>query len=83
MHDAARPCLESADIEALIAALEAGGCGAVLAAPVVDTVKRERDGAVGETVDRHGLWRALTPQAFASGSTRRARSSRPRARGSP
>ena len=67
VHDAARPCLESADLAALIAALEAGACGAVLAAPVVDTVKRERDGAVWETVDRQGLWRALTPQAFALG----------------
>ncbi len=72
VHDAARPCLEPVDIEALIAALEAGGCGAVLAAPVVDTVKRARDGAVGETVDRHGLWRALTPQAFALGQLERA-----------
>jgi 2-C-methyl-D-erythritol 2,4-cyclodiphosphate synthase/2-C-methyl-D-erythritol 4-phosphate cytidylyltransferase len=67
VHDAARPCLESADVAALIAVLEAGASGAVLAAPVVDTVKRERDGAVDETVDRSGLWRALTPQAFALG----------------
>ena len=65
VHDAARPCLEASDLAALIAALEAGASGAVLAAPVVDTVKRERDGMVLETVDRGGLWRALTPQAFA------------------
>jgi len=67
VHDAARPCLEPSDVAALIAALEAGASGAVLAAPVVDTVKRERDGMVCETVDRGGLWRALTPQAFALG----------------
>jgi 2-C-methyl-D-erythritol 4-phosphate cytidylyltransferase / 2-C-methyl-D-erythritol 2,4-cyclodiphosphate synthase len=72
VHDAARPCLESADVAALIAALEAGASGAVLAAPVVDTVKRERDGTVCETVDRSGLWRALTPQAFALGELQRA-----------
>jgi 2-C-methyl-D-erythritol 4-phosphate cytidylyltransferase/2-C-methyl-D-erythritol 2,4-cyclodiphosphate synthase len=72
VHDAARPCLESADVAALIAALEAGASGAVLAAPVVDTVKRERDGTVGETVDRSGLWRALTPQIFALGELERA-----------
>jgi 2-C-methyl-D-erythritol 4-phosphate cytidylyltransferase / 2-C-methyl-D-erythritol 2,4-cyclodiphosphate synthase len=72
VHDAARPCLESADVAALIAALEAGASGAVLAAPVVDTVKRERDGTVCETVDRSGLWRALTPQAFALGELERA-----------
>jgi 2-C-methyl-D-erythritol 4-phosphate cytidylyltransferase/2-C-methyl-D-erythritol 2,4-cyclodiphosphate synthase len=72
VHDAARPCLESADVAALIAALEAGASGAVLAAPVVDTVKRERDGTVCETVDRSGLWRALTPQAFVLGELERA-----------
>jgi 2-C-methyl-D-erythritol 4-phosphate cytidylyltransferase/2-C-methyl-D-erythritol 2,4-cyclodiphosphate synthase len=72
VHDAARPCLESADVAALIAALEAGASGAVLAAPVVDTVKRERDGTVSETIDRSGLWRALTPQAFALGELERA-----------
>jgi 2-C-methyl-D-erythritol 4-phosphate cytidylyltransferase/2-C-methyl-D-erythritol 2,4-cyclodiphosphate synthase len=72
VHDAARPCLVSGEIEGLIEALEAGGCGAVLAAPVVDTVKRERDGTISETVDRQGLWRALTPQAFALGQLRHA-----------
>ena len=72
VHDAARPCLEPNDVAALIAALEAGASGAVLAVPVVDTVKRERDGAVCETVDRSGLWRALTPQAFALGDLERA-----------
>jgi len=65
VHDAARPCLDPGDVRALIDALDAGCCGAVLAAPIVDTVKRERDGAAGETVDRQGLWRALTPQVFA------------------
>jgi 2-C-methyl-D-erythritol 4-phosphate cytidylyltransferase/2-C-methyl-D-erythritol 2,4-cyclodiphosphate synthase len=72
VHDAARPCLESADVAAIIAALEAGASGAVLAAPVVDTMKRERDGVVCDTVDRSGLWRALTPQAFALGELERA-----------
>jgi len=45
--------------------------GAVLAAPVVDTVKRELGGDVA-TVDRRGLWRALTPQAFAFAQLRHA-----------
>jgi 2-C-methyl-D-erythritol 4-phosphate cytidylyltransferase / 2-C-methyl-D-erythritol 2,4-cyclodiphosphate synthase len=51
---------------------EAGGAaGALLAAPIVDTVKREPNsggesqGGALETVDRAGLWRALTPQVFA------------------
>jgi 2-C-methyl-D-erythritol 4-phosphate cytidylyltransferase/2-C-methyl-D-erythritol 2,4-cyclodiphosphate synthase len=66
VHDAARPCLSPGDVRALIDALAGGacGCGAVLAAPIFDTVKRERGGVVSETLDRAGLWRALTPQAF-------------------
>jgi 2-C-methyl-D-erythritol 4-phosphate cytidylyltransferase len=67
VHDAARPCLNGDDVRALIAALDAGASGAVLAAPIVDTVKRESGGLASETVDRSGLWRALTPQIFALG----------------
>lgn len=65
VHDAARPCLPAADVHALIEALTSGAGGAVLASPIVDTVKRESGGTVSETVDRTGLWRALTPQVFA------------------
>jgi len=64
VHDAARPCLTAAEVRTLIDALRDGVCGAVLGSPIFDTVKRERDGAVSETVDREGLWRALTPQVF-------------------
>jgi 2-C-methyl-D-erythritol 4-phosphate cytidylyltransferase/2-C-methyl-D-erythritol 2,4-cyclodiphosphate synthase len=70
VHDAARPCLSASDIGALCDALEnnprvaAGEMGGVvLAAPIVDTVKREHANGL-ETVDRAGLWRALTPQVF-------------------
>ena len=51
----------------------AGGArnGAVLAAPIVDTVKRELGDHV-ITVDRAGLWRALTPQVFAFAELRHA-----------
>ncbi len=45
--------------------------GAVLAAPVVDTVKRELGDHLA-TVDRQGLWRALTPQVFAFAQLRHA-----------
>jgi 2-C-methyl-D-erythritol 4-phosphate cytidylyltransferase len=72
VHDAARPCLTGADVRALIEALDRGAGGAVLAAPIVDTVKRESGGLVSETVDRTGLWRALTPQVFALGELDRA-----------
>ncbi|HMK87464.1 MAG TPA: 2-C-methyl-D-erythritol 4-phosphate cytidylyltransferase [Steroidobacteraceae bacterium] len=72
VHDAARPCLEAPDVKAVVDALDGEACGAVLATPVVDTVKRERDGLIGETVDRRGLWRALTPQVFPLGALERA-----------
>jgi 2-C-methyl-D-erythritol 4-phosphate cytidylyltransferase/2-C-methyl-D-erythritol 2,4-cyclodiphosphate synthase len=83
VHDAARPCLSAADLGALLdavgvqsdAAQPAAGAakrdGAVLAAPVVDTVKRELGDHVA-TVDRQGLWRALTPQVFAFAQLRHA-----------
>jgi 2-C-methyl-D-erythritol 4-phosphate cytidylyltransferase/2-C-methyl-D-erythritol 2,4-cyclodiphosphate synthase len=71
VHDAARPCLSRGELKALTDALELTSSGAVLAVPIVDTVKRERDGAL-ETVDRAGLWRALTPQVFAFAQLRRA-----------
>ncbi|HEY2779963.1 MAG TPA: 2-C-methyl-D-erythritol 4-phosphate cytidylyltransferase [Steroidobacteraceae bacterium] len=76
VHDAARPCLSAAEIGALADALESGAAGArsggaVLAAAIVDTVKRELTTGM-ETVDRSGLWRALTPQVFAYAQLRRA-----------
>jgi 2-C-methyl-D-erythritol 2,4-cyclodiphosphate synthase/2-C-methyl-D-erythritol 4-phosphate cytidylyltransferase len=74
VHDAARPCLSEAELDALFAALEKGGdacAGAILAAPVTDTVKRELAEHV-ETLDRQGLWRALTPQVFRFGPLCRA-----------
>ena len=64
VHDAARPCLSTAEVDALLDALERGATGAVLASALVDTVKRQSPGGAVETVDRTGLWRALTPQVF-------------------
>lgn len=63
VHDAARPLVTTALVEASLAAL-ADAAGAVVAVPAHDTLKREQDGAVTETVPREGLWRAQTPQAF-------------------
>lgn len=72
VHDAARPCLSSAEVSDLLRTAGAGAPGAVLAAPVFDTVKREEAGAVAATVERAGLWRALTPQMFRLGALRSA-----------
>lgn len=70
VHDAARPCLRQADINVLLQALDAGAEGAILGAPVADTLKRVHDGLIQETVPRQQLWRAFTPQAFQLGSLR-------------
>jgi 2-C-methyl-D-erythritol 4-phosphate cytidylyltransferase / 2-C-methyl-D-erythritol 2,4-cyclodiphosphate synthase len=72
VHDAARPCLLLEDVRTLLDALNEDICGALLAVPVVDTVKRGRAGLAAETVDRSGLWRALTPQVFRFGELKAA-----------
>jgi 2-C-methyl-D-erythritol 4-phosphate cytidylyltransferase len=63
VHDAARPGLNRALIEKLIAEVGVHPVGGLLALPVVDTVKRGAGGAVG-TISRDGLWLAQTPQMF-------------------
>lgn len=63
IHDAARPFLEHIYIDRLIGQL-AHAPGAVLAIPVVDTLKREDGGYARSGVERQGLWRVQTPQAF-------------------
>lgn len=64
VHDAARPFVTHAMIDSVIAEARAGNA-AVPGIPVVDTLKRTgADGEVLETVDRTGLMRIQTPQAF-------------------
>ena len=73
VHDAARPCLRQADLDALIAAGRADPIGAILAAPVRDTIKRADDQLRSSmTEPREALWRALTPQMFRRGGLTRA-----------
>jgi 2-C-methyl-D-erythritol 4-phosphate cytidylyltransferase len=65
VHDAARPCLRGEDLDRLIDGVGTELSGGLLALPVRDTLKREGPaGRVGTTVDRSGLWHALTPQLF-------------------
>ena len=68
VHDMARPCVCRTDIVKLIDAC--GDQGAILAAPVVDTIKRANGEQIKETVSREHLWRALTPQLFPVGPLR-------------
>lgn len=66
VHDAARPCLHQDDLTRLLALCEHSRVGGILAAPVRDTMKRAEPGksAIAHTVERNGLWHALTPQLF-------------------
>jgi 2-C-methyl-D-erythritol 4-phosphate cytidylyltransferase len=71
VHDAARPLLDDAVIERLLAALHEGWDGAVPALPVSDTVKRVDGDQVVETLDRDLLRVVQTPQAFVADVLRR------------
>ncbi len=65
VHDAARPNLAATDLDALLERGRADPVGAILAAPVRDTLKRAGDdGGIDGTEPRERLWRALTPQLF-------------------
>lgn len=67
VHDAARPLVTTAMFHDVFEVAERTGA-AIVATPVVDTLKRVGDdGVIGETVDRRGLWAAQTPQAFRTG----------------
>jgi 2-C-methyl-D-erythritol 4-phosphate cytidylyltransferase len=73
VHDAARPCLRHDDLQRLLD----NGCvhavGAILAAPVRDTLKRaDARGEIEASEPRERLWRALTPQLFRRATLERA-----------
>ena len=73
VHDAARPCLSAAELEALFNELAHDPVGGLLALPLADTLKQADDEhRVAGTVPRDGLWRALTPQMFRYGLLRKA-----------
>jgi len=73
VHDAARPCLHRDDLARLLEQGCADPVGALLAAPVRDTLKRaDEQGRAAATEPREALWRALTPQLFRRGSLVRA-----------
>lgn len=73
VHDAARPCLSRAALEAMISALVQDDVGGLLAVPAADTLKRGgEDGRVLQTVPRDQIWQAQTPQMFRRGLLLRA-----------
>jgi 2-C-methyl-D-erythritol 4-phosphate cytidylyltransferase/2-C-methyl-D-erythritol 2,4-cyclodiphosphate synthase len=63
IHDAARPLIDAQTITDVFKAL-ASNQGAIAAKPLVDTLKKEENGHITDTIDRDHLWQAHTPQAF-------------------
>ena len=64
VHDAARPLVSTETVNRVIQEARAGNV-AVAALPITDTLKRvDSHNRVVITVERSGLWRAQTPQAF-------------------
>lgn len=63
VHDAVRCCLKDDWVDEVIAQAAKTGA-AILACPVVATLKKVADGKITETVDRTGLYEAQTPQVF-------------------
>jgi 2-C-methyl-D-erythritol 4-phosphate cytidylyltransferase len=72
VHDAARCLIRPEWIARLIDACFDDAVGGLLALPVADTLKHERDGRVAGTLDRSGKWAAQTPQMFRLGLLQRA-----------
>ena len=65
VHDAARPCLTSIQLDKLINNLATDDVGGLLAVPVADTLKRSNiENRVTHTESRENLWQAQTPQMF-------------------
>ena len=71
VHDAVRPFVTIQEIEAVIKEADARGA-AILAVPIVDTVKQIRKDIVDSTLTREHLVLAQTPQVFQVGILREA-----------
>jgi 2-C-methyl-D-erythritol 4-phosphate cytidylyltransferase len=63
IHDAARACVTSEMIEAVVKASE-GGSAATLASAVADTLRIAKSGAIAGEIDRSEIAAIETPQAF-------------------
>ncbi len=72
VHDAARPCIDSHRVEAVMDELRDDPVGGLRALPIADTVKRGENGRVVATIPRENLWLAQTPQIFRYGLLRHA-----------
>ena len=66
IHDAARPCVSSEEIDDLLSSLISSQA-ASLAVPITGTVGKSQDTSVSSYIDREGLWSMQTPQGFRYG----------------
>lgn len=64
VHDAARPCITTEDVNLLLISVQDHRVGGILALPSHDTLKNVESGEITATIDRNTIWRALTPQMF-------------------
>lgn len=78
IHDAARPCIQAADIDNVVKAAAKETYGAILATPVADTLKKAQVtksslalSYIEQTINREHLWQAQTPQVFRFGHLQR------------
>lgn len=76
IHDAARPFVPAKVMDELTRALDEHE-GAVPALPLADTLVRGESGVMGAALEREGLYRVQTPQAFHFGTIFRAHRSVP------
>jgi 2-C-methyl-D-erythritol 4-phosphate cytidylyltransferase len=67
VHDAARCLITPGLVDLLIDACIPDEVGGLLAQKLPDTLKREENGRVAETIDRADKWLAQTPQMFRIG----------------
>lgn len=71
VHDAVRCCIKEEWIDKVIAEAAKSGA-AILACPVVATLKEVKDKVIIKTIDRAGLYEAQTPQVFKAELLRKA-----------
>ncbi|MDR2168986.1 MAG: 2-C-methyl-D-erythritol 4-phosphate cytidylyltransferase [Planctomycetaceae bacterium] len=63
VHDAARPCVSDEQINNVFNTAKINGA-AILATPIVGTIKSVENNKIKSTIPRNGLWEAQTPQVF-------------------
>lgn len=64
VHDAARPCLTTHDLNKLIDVCMNHEIGGIIGSRVSDTIKHVEDNNIIATINREHVWRAYTPQMF-------------------